>query len=76
MKYAPFWRKICNNYAKAALWTARPSRIKESVWQVQFLLCASGSQLVWPKKHYVTDRGIQLTSFGPKHVTLPKGGSK
>ena len=48
---------------------------KDSVWRVQFLLSSFGAQLVWSKKHYVTDREIQLTSFDPKNVTLPTGGS-
>ena len=30
---------------------------------------------LWSKKLHVTDRGVQLTSFDPKNVTLPKGGS-
>ena len=29
----------------------------------------------WSKKRHVTDRGIQLTSFGPKNVTSLTGGT-
>ena len=31
--------------------------------------------LLWSKKCDVTDRGVQLTSFGPKNVTSLTGGS-
>ena len=33
------------------------------------------TNLLWSKKRDVTHGGVQLTSFGPKNVTLLTGGS-
>ena len=35
----------------------------------------STTDLLWSKKRHVTHGGVQLTSFGPKNVTLLTGGS-
>ena len=40
-----------------------------------FYLHWGSTDLLWCKKHYVTDRGIQPTSFDAKNVTSLTGGS-
>ena len=53
--------------------TTRPSRIVGQGFSLAGTILAL--HLLLSKKRFVTDRGIQLTSFGPKNVTLPTGGS-